>query len=162
MFSDWEDPYDIDTQYDEVSKVFQFIKPYAPPMELVTTNESQGTQDTQIAANPSPVTAKNNFEIRPNTYLPDGGSTGMQPKYNILQSGPPAIPEAIIPNMPKQSFGNREYRPCRSDMSWIYFIILWFIVIYLLATLISVRAELKFSNKMMMCMMLEHMKKSKN
>jgi hypothetical protein len=162
MFSDWEDPYDIDAQYDEVGKVFQFIKPYSPPTELVTTNDSQGTQVAQVGASPSNETSKTGFEIRPNTYLPDGGLTGAQPRYNILRSGPPAVPEAIIPNTPKQAFSNNIYDnySYSMDFSWMYFIVLWLIIIYLLALLMSIQAELKF-NTMILFSVLHSMQKNK-
>jgi hypothetical protein len=86
MFSDWTDPYDLDTIHKQHAPAYQQLPVRANV--IAKPEEQTGVVVSELQ--------KSNFEIDPRTITEDpvptyaaAGPLGKQPEYNMLRSGPP-------------------------------------------------------------------------
>jgi hypothetical protein len=86
MFNEWNDPYDIDDHYEDVSQLFAKVSEYVDPTKQISTPD---TKTTETPDTKTPDTTVSKFEVEPNSIYVDGHPVGAQPTYNILRSGSP-------------------------------------------------------------------------
>lgn len=125
MFGDYTDPYDIDTYYGEVGKIFTKIADYKDPTAQIT----QAVPDVPAQVEqPStqPVTSK--FEVVPNSIFIDDHPVGAHPQYNILQSAGPD--KETYRNYPGYNTHCNQY-PGYGHIYLFMIIILFILVIYI-------------------------------
>lgn len=127
MFSEWTDPYDIDNYYNDLNDLTRHL-PIAPSsntyqqMPIPVKQEMPPEAPTgQVVTVPVPTNSKNAFEVKPDSIFLDNHPVGHQPRYNILQSGPPQ----------KESLWNK-HETCAYDWHNIIMYIIMFVVIFML------------------------------
>lgn len=151
MFDEYTDPYDIDNYYDDVGKIFERVSDYVDTKQIQPVQQELSTQATIATSVPTteaPSTqAVSKFEVVPNTIFIDGHPVGSQPRYNILQSGPPE----------KESFHTNRYRcgdmfdhhGMSTTMTIIISLIFFIMFVYIIHLQMQVRG-----NNMLMCMLV--------
>lgn len=141
MFSEWTDPYDIDHYYNDLNELTRNIvaapssnmyqqMPLPSPVKKELPVESPVGE---IVNAPNPDNSKNAFEVKPNSIFLDQHPVGAQPRYNILQSGPPD----------KESFWNKK-EFCAIDLMNI---VMYVTIIVMVFLLIKTRCEVSYLSK---------------
>ena len=142
MFDEYTDPYDIDHYYDDVGKIFERVSDYVDTKQIPQETSAQAPAVPETVAPSTQAVSK--FEVVPNTIFIDGHPVGSQPRYNILQSGPPE----------KESFRTNRYG-CGDmfephGMSTIIISLIFFVMfVYIIHLQIQVRGK-----NMLMCMLV--------
>ncbi len=158
MFDEYTDPYDIDNYYGEVGKIFTKIADYVDPTKPITVQPVsspptiQDNSSSTLPQNASSAPAISKFEVSPNSIFIDDHPVGSQPKYNILQSGPPE----------KESYHN--HRCCSADSASVFGGIstpMWLLLFVIFIYIVYLQSQIRTHNMILHMLMYEVLSKKK-